>query len=328
MILSIRPATLRTIATVTSFVVSVGVFALKYWAYVLTNSAAIRSDALENVVNCVTSLFALGAVAWANRPADDNHPYGHGKIEFFSAALEGGLISLAALLILFDATRTLLAGVEVHRLDLGLALSSIAGGINGILGWGLIRVGRQTRSAAIEADGHHILSDFLTTLGVIAGLVATYLTGLAWLDPVIAIAVAFWLAYNGVQLVRKAAQGLLDTEDPNLIESLVAQINASRPPDIISVHGLRAIRSGAYLHVDVHLVVPEFYEVSRGHELVESYSHSLFGNLSADGELHTHIDPCERRYCESCPVSPCPIRRTEFKALQPISVSEAKSKKP
>ena len=201
----------------------------KYWAYRISGSAALMSDAIEGVVNVVAAIFALGAVLFSERPPDREHPYGHGKIEHFSAAFEGGLISLAAALILWEAIDTLIHGSQIRNLGMGILVNVGAGALNGLLGLFLVRMGRRHRSRAIEADGHHVLSDFWTTVGLALGLLIVRFTGLHWVDPLLAIGVSVLLASTGFRLVRTSSQALLDQEDPELLARLVEVLNRIPP---------------------------------------------------------------------------------------------------
>jgi cation diffusion facilitator family transporter len=292
-----------------SIVAGVVIFGLKVLAYWLSGSVALKSDAIESIVNIVAACFALGAVIFAGKPADAEHPYGHGKIEHFSAAFEGGLISLAAVFILLEATKGLIHGVELKNLGRGLLVNLGAGGLNGLLGLYLLHKGRATRSKALEADGHHVLSDFWTSVGIAAGLLAVKFTGLQWLDPVMAMAVGLLLARTGFRLVKESSQALLDMEDPAVLEKVLAAMNAVRTWDILAVHELRTFRSGRYTHVDVHIVVPEYYPVRQGHDLCEAFGRKALIAAGREGEVHTHMDPCGRLYCDRCPAEACPIRK-------------------
>ena len=212
---------LRLRVAITSIVMGVLILGLKYYAYAVSGSTALKSDAIESVVNIIAAFFALGAVIFADKPADKEHPYGHGKIEHFSAAVEGGLITLAAVLIAWEAVGALLHGVELKELGKGLALNFGAGLLNGLLGMFLVWMGRKHRSRAIEADGHHVLSDFYTTLGIALGLLLVKFTGIRWLDPLMALGVAALLGRTGIRLVLGSSQALLDREDKDLLEHLV-----------------------------------------------------------------------------------------------------------
>lgn len=299
------------------------VLGLKYVAYVVSGSVALRSDAIESIVNVVAALFALGAVMFSGKPADREHPYGHGKIEHFSAAFEGGLIALAAAFILIEATHALVFGVQLKNLGRGLALNLFAGFLNGLLGWYLLHKGRVTRSKALEADGHHILSDFWTTVGIALGLFAVKFTGVHWMDPIMAMVVGLLLARTGFRLVAESSRALLDSEDPELVNRILTAMNRVRPWDVIAVHEMRTFRSGRYTHVDAHLVVPEFYSIRQAHDLCEGFSVRSLREAGVEGEVHTHVDPCGRLYCDRCPAESCGIRRAPRTAANTLTLEEA-----
>jgi cation diffusion facilitator family transporter len=313
----------RTRAGLLSLVVSILLLGAKYQAYRMTGSTAILSDALESIVNVVAAVFALGGIAFAAQPADRNHPYGHGKIEFFSAAFEGGLIAFAAVLIIYEVIQALLHGVEIRALDAGLAIVFGAGLANLALGLYLLRVGRAYQSLTLVADGKHVLSDFWTSVGIVVGLLLVRATGLWWLDPLTAAVVALNLMWTGFRLVRHAAGGLLDEEDPGLLSRLLAALDARLGQGVIRVHHLRAIRAGRFHHVEAHLVVPEFWPVDRAHELSEDLAARVIAELGVEGELVFHTDPCHRIYCAMCDLDDCIVRREPFRDRPPLSLEEA-----
>src|SRR5690349_17118942 len=179
-----------------SLLVSLGLLAAKFQAYRLTGSTAILSDALESIVNVVAAVFAIGALLFAGRPADRNHPYGHGKMEFLSAAFEGGLIAFAAVLIVYEVAQGLLYGVTLRALDTGLAVVLGAGLVNLALGAYLVRTGRRYDSLTLVADGRHVMAEFYTSAGIVVGLLLVRVTGLGWLDPVVAAVVALNLLWT------------------------------------------------------------------------------------------------------------------------------------
>lgn len=304
------------------------ILALKAAAYYMTGSMALQSDAMESIVNVVAAAFGLVAVLFAGQPADRNHPYGHGKMEYFAAAFEGGLITLAAIIIIYESIMALLSGLELKSLGLGMALNLAAGALNGLLGWWLVRTGRRLRSKTLEADGRHVLSDFYTTAGIFVGLILVMATGSWWLDPLVAMAVGVLLARTGFGLVRESAAALLDEEDSAMIEKIVATLDrllrrGVGKTGIITVHGLRAIRSGRYTHVDIHLVVPEYEQVAKGHDCAERFEELLIDAAGLEGEVHTHIDPCRRKYCAHCTDPACPIRVSPHEEHHPITREEA-----
>jgi cation diffusion facilitator family transporter len=316
-------ARVRLRAGLLSLAVSGVLLAAKYQAYLLTGSAAILSDALESIVNVVAAAFALGGLVFAGRPADRNHPYGHGKIEFFSAAFEGGLIAFAAVLILWEAGRTFWRGAAVRDLDTGLAIVLAAGLANLLLGLYLVRTGRRHGSLTLVADGQHVLSDAWTSAGIVVGLALVRVTGREWLDPVVAGIVALNLLWTGFRLVRHAAGGLLDEEDPALLDRLLEVLRRHVGRGVIRIHHLRAIRAGRFHHVDAHVVVPEFWSVEEAHELAEALATRVIRELGVEGELAFHTDPCHRAYCAMCDLEGCPVRREPFRTRPPLTLEEA-----
>ncbi len=315
---------MRLRAGALSLVVGTALLGVKYVAYVLTGSAAVLSDALESIVNVVAALFALGSLVFAGHPADQEHPYGHGKIEYFSAVFEGGLIAFAAVAIGWYAIEDLLRGPRVRGVELGVALTAAAGLVNAGLGWYLVRAGRRAQSLILVADGQHVLSDFWTSLGVVVGLGLVHATGITWLDPAVALVLGANLAYTGLRLVRHAAGGLLDEEDTALLTRLVAAFDEHRAPGIIRIHRLRAIRSGRFAHVDAHLIVPEYWTVEQAHEATDAFEQRVIRTCAIQGEIVFHTDPCRRLICPACDVEECPIRQNAFVTRPPLTVEEAR----
>lgn len=318
----------RVRAILISVAAGLGILALKAVAYFMTGSMALQSDAMESIVNVVAAVFGLGAVLFAGQPADKNHPYGHGKMEYFAAAFEGGLISLAAVIIIYESVMALYTGLALKSLGVGMALNLFAGALNGLLGWWLVRTGKRLRSKTLEADGHHVMSDFYSTAGIFVGLVLVILTGRWWLDPLVAMVVGFMLARTGFRLVRESAATLLDEEDTAMIEKIVHALDGLlrrgvAKTGVITVHGLRAIRSGRYTHIDLHLVVPEYQPVADGHDAVERFEGVLIAAAGLEGEVHTHMDPCRRKYCAHCTDAACPIRVDAYVEHHPITEQEA-----
>ena len=316
-------ARVRLRAGLISLVVSVLMLAAKYQAYRMTASTAVLSDALESIVNVVAAVFALGGLLFAGRPADRNHPYGHGKIEFFSAAFEGGLIAFASVLIVYEVVRSLWAGPEIRQLGTGVLIVLAAGLVNLALGWYLVRTGRRYQSLTLIADGQHVISDFWTSAGVVVGLLLVHLTGRAWLDPLVALLVALSLLWTGFRLVRHAAGGLLDEEDPVLLSRVLNALQTYVGHGVIRVHHLRAIRAGRFHHVEAHLVVPEFWSVERAHEVSETVAARVISDLGVEGEMVFHTDPCHRTYCVVCDLEDCAIRREPFRKVTPLTLEEA-----
>jgi cation diffusion facilitator family transporter len=230
---------------------------------------------------------------------------------------------VAALLITVQAVRELVLGGVPQRLDVGLALVAGASLLNGGLGLHLLAVGRRTGSLALVADGRHILTDVWTSAGVLIGLLGVQLTGWVWLDPAVALAVAANILREGWRLVQHAVGGLMDEADVALLEKLAGALEAGRPPEWIDVHGLRAWRSGAELHADLHLVVPRYFDAERLHRIAEAIEERLRRASGFPAEAVVHFDPCRPPECPHCEMRACPVRGAPFGERRPLTLRRA-----
>lgn len=291
-------------AAVISLSVGIALLAIKFTAYLLTGSTAIFSDAMESIVNVLASGFALYAVILAHQPADREHPYGHGKVEFLSAGFEGGMIVLAAAIIAVQAGEKLVHGVSIQEIDLGLALIGLATLVNGGVGTWLIRKGKDGGSIALEADGRHLLSDAVTSVVVLISLAAVRLTGLSWIDPVAALAVACYIAWMAAGLLRRSAAGLMDEQD-RADDAMLRGILDShlgpegKQPQICSYHKLRHRHSGRYHWVDFHIMVPADWHVDRSHQVASAIEYEIELALG-EGNATAHVEPCQDSDCRMC----------------------------
>lgn len=317
---ALSPDKIRNRAAWLSAIASIVIFTLKMVAYRMTGSTAILSDALESIVNVLAAVVALFVIRFAAQPADEDHPYGHGKAEYFSSTLEGGMIFFAAIMIIAEAVQALLSHEPTQKLEMGLLIVGGAALVNLVLGLYLRRVGTNYKSEALKASGEHVLSDVLTTAGVMVGLGLVLLTGLQWLDPVIAMLVGLHLAYAGFKIVRESLGGLLDQQDLGSLEQLAGAMEKNRVPGVINIHHLRVIRSGRFHHVDAHMVVPEYWDVSQVHSMTSTFEAAVVKDYEFDGELAFHLDPCKKSYCDSCEVPQCPIRLQPFRHKPDFSV--------
>ena len=306
-----------------SLVVGSAIFVGKLAAYLLTGSAAVLSDALESIVNVVAAALLLYSLTVAARPADRSHPYGHGKVEFFSAGVEGTLIAVAATLILIEAGRSLWFGPNLRRIDLGLLLFTGLTAMNAALAVYLLRIGQRTHSLALQADGHHVLTDAVTSVGIVVGLLAVSLTGWTLLDPLIAIAVALNILRTGWSLLRAAIGGLMDEADDALLRDMAQALEEKRPPWMIDVHSLRSWRSGAFQHVDLHLTVPRYYDAERLHHIDDEVTDQLLAAAGRAGDVIVHFDPCRPRECAGCVMTDCPVRAAAFFRREPLTLERA-----
>lgn len=295
-----------------SLLVSLVVLFLKTKAYYQTHSIAVLSDALETVINVITAIIALYAVKVSAEPADENHPYGHGKMEYFSAAFEGGLIFFAALAILFQAAQSFFVVNEVKNIEEGLKYLGIATLLNLITGIYILRTGQKQKSEALKASGKHVLSDVITTLGIFVGLGLVKWTGLNWIDSVFGLIIGFWLGYEAYKILRANSGALLDETDDGALVKLAEIIKKYRAPGVIDIHHLRMIRSGNFHHIDAHMVVPEFWNVEKAHVMAHEFEKNVVREYEYDGEFAFHMDPCQKMYCSVCSVIDCKIRAKAF----------------
>lgn len=303
---------LRKQAALISVGIGFGMLGLKMTAYLLTHSTAILSDALESVVHVFATSIALYSIIVSSRPADESHPYGHGKVEFFSAGLEGGLIVVAAIAILYAAVRDILFGRELVDLDTGMLLTLVASVVNLLLGWFLIKRGKETDSLTLVADGKHVLTDSYTSFGVVAGLGLVYFTGIKLLDPLVAVIVAANILISGYRLMRVSIGGLMDEADHQTLGRINEIVNRLRTPEWINMHHLRIMRSGRLYNLDFHLFVPFYWSVQDAHTFQGKVVKEIAQQLQNNATVLIHLDPCTEKYCSSCTVEPCRERKIGF----------------
>jgi len=276
-----------------SIFVGTAVFVLKYAAYYITGSIALFSDALESIINMVTAVAAFLAVRVSAAPADANHPYGHHKVEYFSAVLEGVLIIVAALAILREAYLGLMTPKIVDAPMEGLALNAIAGVINAAWSWTLIRRGRRLRSPALVADGRHLLTDVVTSAGVLVGLLLVPVTGWHWLDPALAAVVAVNILWSGWGLMKESIGGLMDEALPEATLTRVREIIAKNAEGAIEAHDLRTRHAGRMTFIDFHLVVPGAMSVTEAHDICDRLERALKADVE-DALITIHVEPDDK----------------------------------
>lgn len=280
---------IQTLA-VGSIVVGIAVLALKYIAYLLTGSVALLSDAIESIVNVVTAVIALLAIRWSAMPADAGHPYGHHKAEYFSAVVEGVLIIVAALAILRVAYLGYLASKILDAPWQGLAVNGLAGLINAVWSWMLIRQGRRHKSPALVADGRHLLADVFSSVGVLGGVALAALTGWAVLDPALAAAVALHILWSGWRLMKESVGGLMDEAVPPEALARIREIISANADGAIEAHDLRSRHAGRMKFVDFHLVVPGSMSVAAAHEICDRLERAIKAEFG-DALISVHVEP-------------------------------------
>lgn len=292
--------------------ISVLLLVIKFVAYYLTHSVAILTDALESIVNVAAGFIGLYSLFVAAKPRDRDHPYGHGKAEFLSAAVEGTLILIASAVIIFQAVHQLIFPVELKKVDLGIWLVASTAVINFGVGAVCLRIGKKNNSLALTASGNHLQSDTWSTLGVIAGLVLLYFTGLKWIDSVLAIAISLLISYTGYRILRRSIAGIMDEADEKLLTEMVNLLNSNRQENWVDMHNLRVIKYGSILHIDCHLTVPWYLNIHEAHVEIDKLSDPVKQKFGESVELFVHSDGCLPFQCHICNKHSCPVRQHEF----------------
>jgi cation diffusion facilitator family transporter len=287
-------------------------FAIKIVAWYLTDSVAVLTDALESTVNVVAGIIGLYSLYVSAKPRDMDHPYGHGKAEFLSAAVEGALITVAGLVIIYEAINNLLHPHTIQSLDYGLILVGATALINYLAGAYCVRMGQRNNSLALVASGKHLQSDTWSTLGIIAGLALMLLTKWVWVDSVVAILLAFFIMYTGYRIVRSSLAGIMDEADKAILEKMVTMLNTNRRPNWIDLHNLRIIKYGSVLHLDAHLTVPWFLNVHEAHREIDALASLVKNEFGESVELFVHSDGCLDFSCRICNKQDCTVRKHAF----------------
>lgn len=290
-----------------SLITGIVLMLAKFSAYFLTNSNFVLTDAAESIVNVVASSFAFFSIYLSSQPRDENHPYGHGKIEYFSVFIEGALISIAGLVIIIKSVYGIFNPNAIHDLLIGAIIIGITGAINGALGYYMINKGKKLPSITIEADGRHLITDMVTSVGLVLGLLLIQFTKILILDSILSILVGTYIIFTGYKLVRKSVGGLMDETDFEVVANVVKFLNDKRRDEWIDVHNFRAQKYGNELHIDCHLTLPYYFDLNRVHEEV-SLVDKLINTGIIKTELFIHADPCLPNCCHYCNMPNCPVR--------------------
>jgi cation diffusion facilitator family transporter len=290
-----------------SLITGIVLMIAKFGAYFLTASNFVLTDAAESIVNVLASSFAFFSIYLASQPRDENHPYGHGKVEYFSVFIEGALIGIAGLIIIFKSIYGLFYPNEIHDLLWGAIIIGATGLVNGSLGFYMIKRGKSLPSITIEADGRHLITDMVTSSGLVVGLLLIYFTGIKVLDNALSIFVGLYIVYTGYKLVRKSVAGLMDEADFDVVKEIIKVLDEQRPDEWIDLHNFRAQKYGNELHIDCHLTLPNYFDLNRVHEEV-SLVDKLINSEITKTELFIHTDPCLPDCCHYCSMPNCPIR--------------------
>ena len=298
-------------------VAAIILFIIKIGAYYLTNSVAVLTDALESIVNVVASLIGLYSIILSSKPRDENHPYGHRKIEFISSAIEGILIAIAGVVIIYESIINLLHPHQLANLDLGILLIAFSAIVNYVLGWWCKIHGTKNASPVLIGTGVHLQSDTYSTIGLIVGIIILKLTDLFWLDSAVAILFAFIIIFSGYKILRRSLSGIMDESDLKVVEKIIELLNKNRKPTWIDVHNLRVIDYAGFYHVDCHLTVPYYLNINEGHAIMDELTDVLKNGFENNIEFFIHIDGCIEQQCVLCQVNNCNYRKSDFAANFP-----------
>jgi cation diffusion facilitator family transporter len=293
-------------------IVAVLLFGIKIAAWFLTRSVSILTDALESTVNVISGFIGLYSLYIAAKPKDIDHPYGHGKAEFISAAVEGTLIMIAGLIIIYESINNFIHPHELKSLDYGMLLVAVAGLVNYIMGYVAIQRGKKNNSLALVASGKHLQSDTYSTIGILIGVALIYFTKIQVIDNIVALIFSFVIIFTGYKILRQSLAGIMDEADADLLQKMVQRLNHERPPNWIDLHNLRVIKYGAVLHVDCHLTVPWFLNVHEAHREVDALSQRIRQEFGDSIELFVHSDGCLDFSCAICTKTDCTVRQHPF----------------
>jgi cation diffusion facilitator family transporter len=292
--------------------IAILLFVVKIIAWYSTNSIAILTDALESIVNVIAALIGLYSLYLSAKPKDYDHPYGHGKAEFISAAIEGTLIAVAGFIIIYEAITNLLHPHKLKQLDYGISLVAATAVINYVAGVICLRVGKKNNSLALVASGKHLQADTWSTVGIIAGLILLVATKINWIDSAVALIFSFVIIYTGYKIIRKSIAGIMDEADEELLKKMVIMLNGNRKENWIDLHNLRIIKYGGTLHLDCHLTVPWYLNVHEAHTEIDELSTLVKKEFGESMELFVHSDGCLDFSCAICTKTACTVRKHWF----------------
>ena len=292
--------------------ISIVLLIAKFLAYYLTNSVAILTDALESIVNVAAGFIGLYSLYIAAKPRDINHPYGHGKAEFISAAVEGTLILSAGAIIIYKAVKNLIYPINVHSIDKGIMLVGATAVINLLAGLICVRIAKKNQSLALLSSGRHLMSDSYSTFGIIAGLLLIYFTKIIWIDSAVAIVFGGIIIYTGYKIIRRSIAGIMDEADVELLTGMVTKLNKERRSNWVDLHNLRVIKYGSIFHVDCHLTVPWYFNVNEAHKEIDVLASIIRKDYGEMLEVFVHTDGCLYSQCGICFKDDCPVRQHVF----------------
>lgn len=287
-------------------------FLAKVLAWHLTKSDAVLSDAMESIVNIIAAFMGLYSLYLAAKPKDDDHPYGHGKVEFVTSGIEGALIIFAGVVIIIQAVNSLLQCNIPQKLDYGIFLIAATGMVNYFLGYLSIKKGIKENSLVLQSSGRHLQTDTFTTIGVVISLVLVYLTRLYWIDAAVALLFGTYIIFAGYKIIRQSLSGIMDEADVDMLTRLSGFLEQNRQPQWQDIHNMRIQQHGSGLHIDAHITLPWYYELRTAHDEMEKVYKLIAENTDRNVEFNFHMDDCKSSSCQICELWECPVRQHDF----------------
>ncbi|MFC7346620.1 cation diffusion facilitator family transporter [Chryseobacterium zhengzhouense] len=287
-------------------------FVGKIIAWKLTDSDAVFSDAMESIVNVISAFMGLYSLYLASKPKDEDHPYGHGKVEFVTSGIEGALIAIAGIMIIYEGINSLITGKVLNELDWGIAIIAATAIINYIMGYISVKKGEKENSLVLVSSGKHLQSDTITTLGVVISLIIVYFTKIFWIDSVVALIFGFYIIFVGYKIVRKSLRGIMDEQDPELLNNIIQLLEQNRKTEWIDIHNMKIQQFGSSLHIDAHITLPYYYSLREAHQEMENVIILLAKNTKRTVEFNFHMDDCKTISCPVCQIMNCPVRELPF----------------
>ncbi len=294
-----------------TLVVGLLLLCMKFFAFFKTNSNAILTDAIESIINIVAGGFGLYSLYLASKPHDEDHPYGHGKIEFISASIEGSLILSAGISMIIKATYNFFVPIKIGSLDIGILLIAISGAVNYLMGWMAQKSGERNNSLTLVASGEHLKSDAYSSAGLLIGLGLILLTKILWLDNIVAILMGVVIIYSGYKILKHSVAGIMDEADFDLLGKVITHLNNNRRENWVDIHNFRIIKFGEKIHIDCHTTIPWYFNANEVHDELKQVEENIKQTIPNNLETFIHADPCLPQSCKSCYKSDC-IYRSEI----------------
>ena len=293
-------------------ILSVVLFLGKLWAWYLTHSVTVLTDALESTVNVIAGFIGLYSIILSAKPRDIDHPYGHGKAEFISSAVEGSLIFIAGLMIIYEAIDQLIHPKPLHKLDVGIYIVAATGLLNFFIGTYAVAQGKKMRSLILESAGKHLRVDAYSTFAIVGGLALIMFTKVQWLDSAVAMLIAIIILVTGYKLVRRSLSGIMDETDMQLLNDVIAYLQTNRRAQWIDLHNLRVMQYGDVMHLDAHMTLPWYYTVKDADAEIHVLEEMIKQHFDNKVEVFVHIDACQPYQCKLCAVANCQHRQAPF----------------